>query len=136
MDKIAEDDAKFKRAMLDLASELDVDAKKKYAESKRLNIIRLTKWSDLRKWTKVNCNGGLLTSGMSKILKGLDEKTEKLWTSTKQTFTKRDSAEVEVTLAATQPWLLAAAIPAGMAAMGIPWLMLKVANDKNGMMLP
>jgi hypothetical protein len=136
VDKIAEDDAKFKRAMLDLASELDVDAKKKYAESKRLNIIRLTKWSDLRKWTKVNCNGGLLTSSMSKILKGLDEKTEKLWTSTKQTFTKRDSAEVEVTLAATQLWLLAAAIPAGMAAMGIPWLMLKVANDKNGMMLP
>ena len=136
MDKIAEDDAKFKRAMLDLASELDVDAKKKYAESKRLNIIRLTKWSDLRKWTKVNCNGGLLTSGMGKSLKGLDEKTEKLWTSTKQTFTKRDSAEVEVTLAATQLWLLAAAIPAGMAAMGIPWLMLKVANDKNGMMLP
>lgn len=136
MDKIAEDDAKFKRAMLDLASELDVDAKKKYAESKRLNIIRLTKWSDLRKWTKVNYDGGLLTGGMGKSLKGLDEKTEKLWTSTKQTFTKRDSAEVEVTLAATQLWLLAAAIPAGMAAMGIPWLMLKVANDKNGMMLP
>lgn len=85
---------------------------------------------------QVNCDGGLLTGGMGKSLKGLDEKTEKLWTSTKQTFTKRDSAEVEVTLAATQLWLLAAAIPAGMAAMGIPWLMLKVANDKNGMMLP
>jgi hypothetical protein len=35
-----------------------------------------------------------------------------------------------MTLAATQPWLLAAAIPAGMAAVGTPWLMLKVANDK------
>jgi hypothetical protein len=94
VDKIAEDDAKFKKAM-DLASELDVDAKKKKAESKRLNIIRLTKWSDLRKWTKVNYDGGLLTGGMGKSLKGLGEKTEKLWTSTKQIFAKRESAEVE-----------------------------------------
>jgi hypothetical protein len=95
---VADDDAKFKEAIQDMKSDGDAseDAKKK--DMKRLNVITLTKWSDLRKWHKVNYEGGLMSGGVSKSLKDLGEKTEKLWTSTKQLFVKKESSEFEAGL--------------------------------------
>ncbi|KAL7528390.1 hypothetical protein ACHAWF_002545 [Thalassiosira exigua] len=58
----------------------------------RLNVVKLTKWSDLRKWHKVDYEGGFLNagSGVGKGLKTLGEKTEKLWTSVTNSFVKND----------------------------------------------
>ena len=56
--------------------------------NKRLNVITLTKWSDLRKWNKVNYNGGLVAGGVGKGLKSLGDKTGKLWTSMTKSFAK------------------------------------------------
>ena len=94
---VADDDAMFKEAIRDISngdtngSAIDESIKK---EKKRLNIIVLTKWSDLRKWHKVSYEGGLISGGVGKSLKGLGEKTEKLWTSTKQLFVKKDTSEL------------------------------------------
>ncbi|KAL9181281.1 hypothetical protein ACHAXT_010086 [Thalassiosira profunda] len=63
---------------------------KKEKKRQRLNVVKLTKWSDLKKWHKVDYEGGLLNvgkGGMGKGLKKLGEKTEKLWTSVKQSQT-------------------------------------------------
>lgn len=97
---VAEDDAKFKEAMKDVPSELQLkDGDKKEAVkkkgSKRLNVIQLTKWSDLRKWHKVNYDNGLFSGGVGKSLKGLGEKTEKLWTSVTKSFARRESTEIK-----------------------------------------
>eukprot|EP00804_Cyclotella_cryptica_P004910 CCRYP_004974-RA/>CCRYP_004974-RA protein AED:0.26 eAED:0.26 QI:36/1/1/1/1/1/2/123/586 len=97
---VAEDDAKFKEALKDVPSELqlkDGDKKEviKNKVSKRLNVIQLTKWSDLRKWHKVNYDNGLFPGGVGKSLKGLGEKTEKLWTSMTKSFAKRESSEIK-----------------------------------------
>ena len=42
----------------------------------------------------------------------------------------KSTTAISLAVAATQPWLLGAVIPAGMAAIGTPWIMLKLANDK------
>lgn len=93
---MADDDAKFKEAIQDMnQQQQDDDGVNKTKEKKRLNIITLTKWSDLRKWHKVNYDGGLISGGVGKSLKDLSAKTEKLWTSTvastKSLFGKKES---------------------------------------------
>merc|ERR1719356_964290 len=46
-------------------------------KKQRLNIIRLTKWSDLRKWSKVNYEGSILSNkGVPESWKNLGKKTE------------------------------------------------------------
>ena len=70
------------------STELRKESTKK---KQRLNVIKLTKWSDLRKWHRVNYNGTLLNSGVGKGLKSLGEKTEKLWTSMTKSFVKTES---------------------------------------------
>ena len=90
---VADDDAKFKEAIQDLGEHRDGNEEAKRKEKKRLNIVTLTKWSDLRKWHKVNYEGRLISGGMGKSLKGLGEKTEKLWSSTRQFFTKKEASE-------------------------------------------
>ncbi|KAL3797341.1 hypothetical protein ACHAWO_005500 [Cyclotella atomus] len=93
---VADDDAKFKEAIQDMNNE-SANNNKTNKEKKRLNIITLTKWSDLRKWHKVNYDGGLISGGVGKSLKDLGVKTEKLWTSTvastKQLFAKKESSD-------------------------------------------
>ena len=95
---VADDDAMFKEAIRDISANGDtnggVSDESIKKEKKRLNIIVLTKWSDLRKWHKVSYEGGLISGGVGKSLKGLGEKTEKLWTSTKQLFVKKDTSEL------------------------------------------
>ncbi len=57
----------------------------------RLNIVILTKWSDLRKWKKVSYEGQSLLNkggGMTKKLEKLGKKTEQLWTSVHTSVTK------------------------------------------------
>ncbi len=57
----------------------------------RLNIVILTKWSDLRKWKKVSYEGQSLLNkggGMTKNLEKLGKKTEQLWTSVTTSVTK------------------------------------------------
>lgn len=56
----------------------------------RLNIVILTKWSDLRKWKKVSYEGQSLLNkgGMGKNLEKLGKKTEQLWTSVTTSVTK------------------------------------------------
>ncbi len=53
----------------------------KKTKKQRLNVIKLTKWSDLRKWSKVNYEGGLLAGkgggGIGKGLEKLGRHTEK-----------------------------------------------------------
>lgn len=53
----------------------------KKTKKQRLNVIKLTKWSDLRKWSKVNYEGGLLSGkgggGIGKGLENLGRHTEK-----------------------------------------------------------
>lgn len=53
--------------------------KKKANENQRLNVITLRKWSDLRKWSKENYEGGLLSGngGIGKGLETLGKQTEK-----------------------------------------------------------
>ena len=69
---------------------------KKKKKNQRLNVIKLTKWSDLRKWSKVNYEGGLFgaaagkDSKMGKSIKNLGKKTEQLWTSMTKSFAKPD----------------------------------------------
>lgn len=69
---------------------------KKKKQNQRLNVIKLTKWSDLRKWSKVNYEGGLFgaaagkDSKMGKSIKSLGKKTEQLWTSMTKSFAKPD----------------------------------------------
>jgi len=64
----------------------------KKKENQRLNVIKLTKWSDLRKWSKVNYERGLFdvgkSGGMGKGLKNLGKKTEQLWSSVASSVTK------------------------------------------------
>lgn len=65
---------------------------KKGGSKNRLNIVVLTKWSDLRKWKKVNYEGGGLLNiggGMGKGLEKLGKQTEKLWTSVTKSFVVR-----------------------------------------------
>eukprot|EP00581_Thalassiosira_minuscula_P018214 CAMPEP_0183715834 /NCGR_PEP_ID=MMETSP0737-20130205/9926_1 /TAXON_ID=385413 /ORGANISM="Thalassiosira miniscula, Strain CCMP1093" /LENGTH=661 /DNA_ID=CAMNT_0025944995 /DNA_START=100 /DNA_END=2085 /DNA_ORIENTATION=- len=66
--------------------------KKTKQKKQRLTVIKLTKWSDLRKWHKVNYEGGLLNAankgGVGKGLKNLGEKTGKLWTSMTKSFAR------------------------------------------------
>ena len=54
---------------------------KEKTKNQRLNVIKLTKWSDLRKWSKVNYEGGLLSGkgggGFGKGLENLGRHTEK-----------------------------------------------------------
>jgi hypothetical protein len=62
----------------------------KGSSKNRLNIIVLTKWSDLRKWKKVNYEGGLLGNKRGSVGKGLEKlgkQTEKLWKS----FVRKES---------------------------------------------
>jgi hypothetical protein len=74
---------------------------RKTTKNQRLNVIKLTKWSDLRKWSKVNYEGGLLSGktggGIGKGLENLGRQTEKglehlgkqtgkLWTSMVKPF--------------------------------------------------
>ena len=62
----------------------------------RLNIIILTKWSDLRKWKKVNYDGGLLggkKGSMGEGLQKLGKQTEKLWTSVTKSFVRKESTD-------------------------------------------
>ena len=91
---VADDDAKFKEAIQDLSNEGGTPEATKKKAKKRLNIIVLTKWSDLRKWSKVNYERQLIPGGVGKSLKGLGEKTEKLWTSTKQLFVRKEFSEL------------------------------------------
>ncbi|KAL7472266.1 hypothetical protein ACHAXS_012592 [Conticribra weissflogii] len=62
--------------------------KKKARSKNRLNVITLTKWSDLRKWQKVNYEGGFGAGGVGKGLKKLGNTTGKLWSSMTKTFAK------------------------------------------------
>jgi hypothetical protein len=68
---------------------------KKGGSKNRLNIVVLTKWSDLRKWKKVNYDGGLFNKGggMGKGLEKLGKQTEKLWTSVTKSFVWKESNE-------------------------------------------
>lgn len=91
---VADDDAKFKEAIQDLSVDGGTPENTKKKAKKRLNIIVLTKWSDLRKWSKVNYERQLIPGGVGKSLKGLGEKTEKLWTFTKQLFARKESSEL------------------------------------------
>lgn len=64
----------------------------------RLHVRKLTKWSDLRQWHKVNYEGGLLNAGkggVGKGLKNLGEKTGKLWTSMTKSFSKNNNATLK-----------------------------------------
>ncbi|KAL3826496.1 hypothetical protein ACHAXA_004333 [Cyclostephanos tholiformis] len=88
----------------DATTELEA-SRRKTTKNQRLNVIKLTKWSDLRKWSKVNYEGGLL-SGKSgggigkglenlgrqteKGLENLGKQTEKLWLSMVKPFAKDD----------------------------------------------
>ena len=62
--------------------------KKKEKKKQRLNVIKLTKWSDLKKWSKVNYEVGLLSAGgkggaaLEKGLKSLGKHTENAWKQT------------------------------------------------------
>jgi len=69
---------------------------KKEGSKNRLNIVILTKWSDLRKWKKINYEGqGLLNKGggMGKNLEKLGKKTEQLWTSVTKSFVRKEITE-------------------------------------------
>mmetsp|Transcript_10559 Transcript_10559/g.21968 ORF Transcript_10559/g.21968 Transcript_10559/m.21968 type:complete len:701 (-) Transcript_10559:85-2187(-) len=66
----------------------DVTNQKKAKSNNRLNVITLTKWSDLRKWQKVNYEGGFGSGGVGKGLKKLGNTTGKLWSSMTKTFAK------------------------------------------------
>ena len=93
---LEEDNAKFSEAIQDECvganngeqSELLVGlttkrehSTEKKTKHQRLNVIKLTKWSDLRKWSKVNYEGGLLLGkgggGIGKGLENLGRHTEK-----------------------------------------------------------
>lgn len=73
---------------------------KKKKQQQRLHVRTLTKWSDLRKWHKVDYEGGLLNIGrkggaVGKGLKHLGKKTEDLWNSmakSAKSFAKPDAA--------------------------------------------
>ena len=77
--------------------------KKSKKKHQRLHVIILTKWSDLKKWHKVDYEGGLLNVGkgdMGKGLKKLGKSTGKLWTSmsssvTNAIFVKTDAASTK-----------------------------------------
>ncbi|KAL7427851.1 hypothetical protein ACHAXH_000690 [Discostella pseudostelligera] len=68
------------------------DNKKKEKKKQRLNVIKLTKWSDLKKWSKVNYEVGLLTAGgkggaaLEKGLKSLGKHTENAWKQTENAW--------------------------------------------------
>eukprot|EP01082_Thalassiosira_pseudonana_P001627 g672.t1 g672 contig10:506531-507544(+) len=88
------DDASVSTSTSDAASETNNNNKKKLTskkKNKRLNVIKLTKWSDLRKWSKVDYLNGGIAGGMGKGLKSFGEKTEKLWTSVTKSFVKNES---------------------------------------------
>jgi len=105
---LEEENAKFTEAIQDegddgKATQSDgsndanaVDEDNKKGSKNRLNIVILTKWSDLRKWKKVNYEGqGLLKKGggMGKNLEKLGKKTEQLWSSVTKSFVRKESTE-------------------------------------------
>ncbi|KAL7540860.1 hypothetical protein ACHAXR_010442 [Thalassiosira sp. AJA248-18] len=113
VDKLVEEEnAKFTEAIQDecqdskeeelsVSTDASLDSSLKKKERKgvkkhqRLNVVKLTKWSDLKKWHKVNYEGGLLNTGkggVGKGLKTLGKKTGKLWTSMTKSFAKNDAA--------------------------------------------
>ncbi len=65
---------------------------KKEKKKQRLNVIKLTKWSDLKKWSKVNYEIGLLSAGgkggaaLDKGLKSLGKHTENAWKQTESAW--------------------------------------------------
>jgi hypothetical protein len=74
----------------------DGEVESKGRSKNRLNIIILTKWSDLRKWKKVNYDGGLLggkKGSMGEGLQKLGKQTEKLWTSVTKSFVRKESTD-------------------------------------------
>lgn len=68
------------------------ESKKKEKKKQRLNVIKLTKWSDLKKWSKVNYEVSLLTAGgkggaaLEKGLKSLGKHTENAWKQTENAW--------------------------------------------------
>jgi len=91
---VEEENAKFSEAIQDECpnngesyESTDTSTAKKETSNKknqRLHKHVLTKWSDLKKWHKVNYEGGLLNVGsngvVGKGLKNLGKKSEELWT--------------------------------------------------------
>ena len=75
------------------ASAAAVGKETKGGSKNRLNIVIMTNWSDLRRWKKVNYEGGLLHKGggMGKGLEKLGKQTEKLWTSVTKSFVRKES---------------------------------------------
>ena len=101
---LEEENAKFNEAIQDDGKggttaqndgvETSAAGEEKQKESKnRLNIVILMKWSDLRKWKKVDYEGGLLNKGggMSKKFEKLGKKTEKLWSSVSKSWKKESN---------------------------------------------
>ena len=96
--------AKFNEAIKVVASEDSIcgpatkkesekqNNKKKEKKKQRLNVIKLTKWSDLKKWSKVNYEVGLLSAGgkggaaLEKGLKSLGKHTENAWKQTENAW--------------------------------------------------
>jgi hypothetical protein len=96
--------AKFNEAIKVVASEDSIcgpatkkesekqNNKKKEKKKQRLNVIKLTKWSDLKRWSKVNYEVGLLSAGgkggaaLEKGLKSLGKHTENAWKQTENAW--------------------------------------------------
>jgi len=102
---VEEENCKFIEAIQDecddeesVSTDASTTKKKPLKKKQRLTVLKLTKWSDLRKWKKVNYEGGLLNvgrGGVGKGLKNLGKKTGNLWTSMTKSFARNKDDAVE-----------------------------------------